>query len=184
MLLMLREQKIRDQCMFTLSQLAYGKVRLWGTAVCMKPGEERYRPTFLAEMLLNRVLAGDLVAVTKSGPDPTWTCKAVYEKNKPFDVPYLQAYATRDGPVRGLIVFNLHRASALSVRLALPGPVQAGSATEWTLSAKDIGANNEPEHAPQVAVTERRPRDFAPGAVLTLKPFSMTVLRWEQQASR
>ena len=179
MLLMLREQKIREHCMFTLSQLAYGKVRLWGTAVCMKPGAERYRPTFLAEMLINRVLRGDLVEVTKSGRDPKWTCMGVYDKNKPFEVPYVHAYATRDGPTRGLIVFNLHRTRELPVRLALPSKVRRGSATRWTLAADSIGADNEPEHEPQVKVVEQRLADLAPEAALKLRPFSMTVLRWQ-----
>lgn len=181
---MLREQKIRSQCMFTLAQLAYGKVRLWGTTVCMKRGAERYRPTFLAEMLINRVLRGDLVAVTTSGADPKWTCKGVYDKNPPFDVPYVQAYGTADGPRRGLIVFNLHRADALPVRLVLPGPVKAGSVAQWRMTADHIGANNEPEHDAQVKVAERRLDDLASGTELKLEPFSMTVLRWEQAPAK
>ena len=181
MLLMLQEQKVRVQNAFTLTQLSYGKVRLWGITVSMKLGEERYRPTFLAEMLINRVLSGDLVAVAKSGADPKWTCTAVYDKNKPFDVPYIQAYATRDGRTRGLIVFNLHRASELPARVALPGPVKAGSGVRWSLTADRIDASNEPEHEPQVGIAEDRPADFVSGAVLKLRPFSMSVLRWEEE---
>ena len=52
MLLMLKEHHLRTQALFSLVQHSYnahgiGPVRLWGTALCMRKGMERYRPTFL-----------------------------------------------------------------------------------------------------------------------------------------
>jgi len=66
MLLMMREHKLRTQCLFSLIQHKYrahgiGDVYLWGTALNMRKGHERYRPTFLACMLANKVIGGDMV---------------------------------------------------------------------------------------------------------------------------
>ncbi len=187
MLLMLREQKVRVQNLFSLAQFGYRigsgeTVRLWGTALNMKRGQERYRPTFLAGMLANKVLFGDLVEAGTSGADPNWTCTARYDGNQKDDiqVPYVHAYATRDGRNRGLILINLHRTDALPVKVELPGPVTPGSAVQWVLAADRIDANNEPEHEPEVEVLQRALPDFAGGAVLQLRPFSMTVIRWQQ----
>ena len=132
--------------------------------------------------MINTVLSGDLVNVTKSGADPTWTCRAEYDKDQqPFDVPYLQAYATRDGKTRGVIVFNLHRTESLPVVLRFPGKVKPGTAIIRRMEADKIDANNEPGHDPQVRETSVQPANFASESALTLKPFSMVVVRWEEQ---
>lgn len=189
MLMMLQEQKVRTQNLFSLFQLGYnanGKnVRLWGTALDAKAGEQRFRPTFQTCMLANQVLGGDLVTAAKTGADPKWTCKSVQtydgKPNAPFDVPYIQAYATKDGKTRGLIVFNFHRTDALPVQLQIPGTVKAGSVTKWSLTADKIDDNNEPEHEEQVKVAEEKMDALASGAQMSLKPFSMTVLKWDEQ---
>ena len=191
MLMMLQEQKVRTQNFFTLFQTGFSyasgkQVRLWGCALNARPDQQRFRPSFLACMMANQVLGGDLVTVAKPGADPKWTVKGAvgYSGNKPvepFDVPYVQAYATKDGKTRGLIVFNFHRTDTLPVEIKFPGTVKAGSATKWTLAADKIDANNEIEHEEQVKVAEEKMDALASGAPLALKPFSMTVVRWEEQ---
>ena len=185
MMSMVERQNVRTQNLFSLLQFEYQKVRLWGTALSMQPGSERYRPTFLSVSMLNQVLFGDLVTAKKSGADPTWNCTADYgSKNIPFDVPYIQAYATRKDEQHGFIVFNFSRTDTLPVVLNFPGKVLPGSVTKWTLQADTIDANNEPEHAPQVKVMEENLADFASGQTLSLKPFSMVVIRWEEPRDR
>jgi alpha-L-arabinofuranosidase len=182
MWMMLRDHNVRVQNFFALYQREYRGVRLWGSALPGAPGQVRYRPTFLATMLANRVLSGDLVEVKASGDNPSWTCTARYEKSQKTDmeIPYLHAYATRDGAQRGLVLLNLHRTDPLPVRLRLPGAIQAASAVMWRLEADRIDANNESEHGVQVDVQESHPKDLA-GATLEVAPFSMTVLRWKQR---
>ena len=188
MLMMLKEQNVRVQNMFSLLQLGYRMgngetVRLWGTALTMRGDDRRQRPTFLAVMMANKVLAGDLTAAEKSGADPTWTCTARYEDSQKadFQVPYVQTYATRDGKTRGLILFNLHRTDALPVEVRLPHAIAPGSAVKWEMAADRIDANNELEHEVQVNVTEAPLDGFASGSRLQLRPFSMTVIRWMDQ---
>ncbi len=189
MLMMLERQHVRVQNFFTLAQFGYRMrggetVRLWGAVISMKRGEERYRPTFLALMLANKVLFGDLVRVRKSGADPTWLCAHTYVKKqqqKQFRVPYIHAYATREGARRGLILLNLHPSAALPAAVSLPAPPKPGTARCWTLSGPSIAANNEPEHEPQVRVLEQPLPGFSASSKLTLKPHSMTVIRWEEQ---
>lgn len=178
MLTLMAEHKVRVQNLFSLIQFSYRGIKLWGTAISFKPGERRYRPTFLACMLANRVLFGDMMVVRRSGADPGWTCDEV-ERAEPFRVPYLHVYATRDGERRGLILFNLHRTATLPARVDFAGEPAGGEAEMWRLEADDIEANNEPGHPPQVRVVEERLSEFGPGTVLNLKPFSMRVLRWQ-----
>ncbi len=185
MLLMLERQEVRVQNFFSLFQLGYntgvGQVRLWGSVLSMKSGAERYRPTFLALMLANKVLSGDLTEVTRSGDDPDWTCTHRYDDDQDQDqqIPYLHAYATRDGTRRGLILINLHRTDSLPVRLELPQAPTGSQATRYDLVGDTINANNELEHAAEVEVIEEVLSNFGQQVQLSMRPFSMTVLSWQ-----
>ena len=184
MLMMLELEKIKVQNLFTLNQFAFfNDVRLWGIVTKLGSDEKNFRPTFLASRMLNSVLRGDLVTITKSGSDPKWICKAEYDKGQsPFEVPYVQAYSTHDGEFRSAILFNFHRTAALPVILQFPGKVKKGSVLVSRMEADKIDASNEPEHDPQVFVKERNPTDFAPGVTLSLKPFSLTIIKWEDES--
>ena len=188
MALMLERQNVRYQNLFGFIQLRYRNhlrqsIRLWGTCLNMEKGQERYRPTFQAVELMNKVLHGDLVDVTLSGDHPTWTCEANYERkgNESFDVPYLYAYATKDGKHRGLILFNLHRTEDLPVQVNLSNQVKPETLTKWVLSAETIDANNEPEHDAEVFITEEKAPQVTQEISENLKPFSLTVFAWEDQ---
>ncbi len=191
MLLMLKEHHMRTQCLFALAQHGYrtksGIVRLWGTALCMREGKERYRPTFLACATANKVMAGDLVAtVHKNEPtfDVTgyfykpWRKKAKVETMR--RVPVIQSYAFRDGSRRGLILISLDTSQPRQVAIEFAGEAVDGAARTWLLAADRITANNEYEvGAAQVKVVESRLRGFASGKTLTLPAFSMMALAWE-----
>ncbi len=178
MLMMMAEHDVRVQNLFSLIQFQHRGVRLWGTAISFQPDQRRYRPTFLACMLANRVLFGDMVRVRRSGADPHWTCREV-EGAGEFEVPYLHAYATRDDARRGLIVINLHRTEALPVRVNYTGGAPAGGAEVWRLEADDIEATNEPEGPEQVHVVEDHLAAFPSGTTLRVRPFSMVAIRWQ-----
>ena len=76
MLLMLRDLGIRNQCLFSLTQLAFGRqdgkyVLLWSVVRDMGV-TDRKRPQFLALKLANEVAAGNLMQTTHTGDNPTW----------------------------------------------------------------------------------------------------------------
>ncbi|MFQ6096899.1 MAG: hypothetical protein ACE5O2_04170 [Armatimonadota bacterium] len=188
MLLMLREQHARTQCLFSLAQHHYnarnvGPVRLWGTALNMRRGHERYRPTFLACALANKVIGGDLVETSLRGELPTFSASGVFEGSKEprtvEDLPALWSYAFKDGKRMGLILINLDTTNAHPVKVAFDGQVVDGRAKTWRLVADRIEASNEDERpAPEVTVQAETLTSFASGSELTLPPFSMLGLRW------
>jgi alpha-L-arabinofuranosidase len=189
MLLMLKEQHVRTQCLFTLVQLGYradaGMVRLWGTALNMRAGQERYRPTFLACSLANKVIGGNLVETVQSGANPTLDATGVYDPRQGAEamtLPCLWTYAFADGKKRGLILLNLDAGRALPVSVVFDGTVTGSTAHAWILTADKITANNEYEAGePQVSVKESDLPGFRSGAALTLPPYSMQVITWEVQ---
>jgi hypothetical protein len=186
MLTMLKEHGLRTQCLFSLVQHGYragnvGIVRLWGTALNMREGHERYRPTFLACMLANRVMGGNLVETVHSGASPTFDATGVFSGNEVTtmnDLPSLWSYGFADGARRGLIVVNLSTTDAAPVAVEFGGGVR-GPAGSWLLTAGEIAANNEFELAePQVAVKEAEIGGLTSGAAFTVPPFSMFGLSW------
>jgi len=188
MLLMLKEHGMRFQCLFALAQHSYrargvGPVRLWGTALCMRKGKERYRPTFLACALANKVIGGDLVETAHSGADPKFSATGKFRWRKPAErienLPTIWSYAFADGKKRGLILVNLDTSESHPVVIRFAGEVANGAARSWLLTADEIAASNEYEAGePQVTIKEERIAPFRSGTRLKLPPFSMTALRW------
>ncbi|MCD6352357.1 MAG: hypothetical protein J7M26_09585 [Armatimonadetes bacterium] len=191
MLLMLREQHVRTQCLFSLAQHHYnahgvGPVRLWGTALNMRSGHERYRPTFLACALANKVLGGDLVATPMTGQVPTFSAEGKFEGDKEFrtveGLPAVFSYGFREGDRCGLILVNLDTASAHDVSVKFDGKAQGERATLWRLEAPDPMANNEFENPrPQVTLQEQALKGFVSGTKITLRPVSMVALSWRKE---
>jgi len=191
MLLMMKEHHLRTQCLFALAQHGYraksGVVRLWGTALCMRKGHERYRPTFLACATANRVIAGDLIETSHAGADPTFDVTGIFYKawRKPAvpetlrDVPAIWSYAFADGNKRGLILINLDTSKQQNVAVEFAGEVEGNVAKSWLLTADKITANNEYEVGePQVRAAEEKVADFASESQVTLPPFSVRTLAW------
>jgi hypothetical protein len=190
MLLMLKEHHLRTQCLFSLIQHGYnahgvGEVRLWGTALCMREGQERYRPTFLACATANRVLGGDLIETVHEGANPTFSATGIFNKYRGVEtsdeLPVLWSYAFKDGKRRGLILLNLDVTNSQPVRLALDAILSdTPPAVAYTISADEITANNEYESGdPQVEVRRSELQRFRDGYGLTLPPHSMLAISWE-----
>ncbi|NQT53578.1 hypothetical protein HQ576_16090, partial [bacterium] len=189
MLLALKEHGARFQCLFSLAQHSYnahnvGPVRLWGTALCMRKGHERYRPTFQACAAANEVLGGHLVATLHSGAEPTFAVTGKFRWRQPAEtvegLPSLWSYAFAEGARRGLILINLDTAKARPVAIQFAGEVAPGTARSTLLAANSIAASNEYEvGAPQVVPADAPLADFKSGTQLILPPFSLRVLKWE-----
>jgi len=190
MLLMLKEHHLRNQCLFSLAQHSYnahgiGPVRLWGTALCMRAGHERFRPTFLACATANNVIGGDLVETVHAGLEPTFDATGVFSKREGVQtleqLPVILSYGFADGRRRGLILVSLDTSEACPIEVQFDGDVAGDRAKGWLLTANKIADNNEFETPePQVRVIERTIEDFRSGWRWKLPPFSMLALSWEQ----
>jgi hypothetical protein len=184
MLVMLRELNCRDQVFFSLAGHRYslndgtGRTSaLWGAVLDMGK-TDRKRPHYHALQFLNTALAGDLVATTHAGDDPTWT---VSNQNR---VTYtnahcLQSHAFASGTNRSLIVFNLHRTSALDVNFT-GGNAPSGTVTLRRLTSASITDGNETANV--VAPPTNTLANFNPAQNVTLPPFSMNVFAWSTAA--
>jgi len=189
MLLMLKENHLRTQCLFSLAQHSYnargiGPVRLWGTALCMRSGHERFRPTFLACATANHVISGDLVETAHSRLEPTFNATGVFSKREGVQtieqLPVIFSYGFAEGRRRGLILVSLDTSQSRPIEVQFDGDVAENKAKEWLLTADKIADNNEFETPePQVQVIERTIDEFRSGWRWTLPPFSMLALSWE-----
>ena len=188
MLLMLKEQNIRYQGLFTFVQKRYrakaGNIRLWGTALNMREGYKRYRPTFLANQMVNQVIGGDLVKTLHSEGEPTFTATGTFEDHKPnqtLTFPSLWSYAFNEGNRRGLVLFNLDTSEKHAVKIEFDGTVD-GATQVYTLTADSITAHNEVElPEPQVVIKETSLPKFRSGTTLNLPPHTMIALTWAVQ---
>ena len=188
MLLMLKEHHLRTQALFSLVQHSYnahgiGPVRLWGTALNMRKGHQRYRPTFLACAMANRVMGGRLVGTVHSAGEPTFTGRGTFRHRGKVEeygpLPVLASYAFREGDRRGLILLNIDVAETHPVAVTFEGKVKGGTATRWRLAADSITASNEFEQPePQVNLVEDAVDGFAPGHRFTLPAHSAMALEW------
>jgi alpha-L-arabinofuranosidase len=183
MLMMLRELQARDQCLFSLPGHRYtrgdGKtVPLWGVVRDMGV-TDRKRPQYFSVQLANAALAGDLLQTTHTGDDPTWS---VNNLNRVIltNAHHLRTYATANGTSRALVVFNLHRTSALDVNFA-GSNAPSGTVTLKRLTSANLTDHNE--NATVVAPTTNTLSNFNPAANLSLPPFSMNVLEWTVAAA-
>lgn len=190
MLVLLKEHHARTQCLFSLIQHGYrapsGVVRLWGTALCMRKGHERYRPTFLACEAVNKVIGGDLVETVQTGANPTFSARGFFyhpwkqpaKVETLSDISTIQSYGFSAGRERGLVLFNLDTTKPHRVVVRFAGK-SSGAAHMWRLAADHLTANNEFEvGAPQVVLREHTVGGFASGHELVLPAHSLTAIRW------
>ncbi|MEJ2705941.1 MAG: hypothetical protein P8Z79_26165, partial [Sedimentisphaerales bacterium] len=142
MLLMMREHGLRTQCLFSLIQHGYraagiGEVRLWGTALNMRAGHERYRPTFLACMLANKVIGGDMVKTVHSKNEPTFDATGYFTSRDGVetvsDVPAIWTYGFAQGNKRGLILISLDVSTPRPVIVKFAGKPGFSSGYRLTL---------------------------------------------------
>jgi hypothetical protein len=178
MLIMLHDFAIRDQALFALAGYRYdrddGKTALiWGVTRDMGV-TDRKRPQYLALQLANEAIGsgGDMVRTSHTGDDPRWS-QPLTNRIALDNVPYIQSFAFVNGSRRGVIVFNLHRTSALAVNFAGPN-APSGAVTMRRLTGNAITDTNE--NATSVSIQTSALASFDPSQPLTLPPFSMTVL--------
>jgi hypothetical protein len=178
MLIMLRDEKIRDQLIFSLAGYRYqindgsGRtVPLW--AITRDIGiTDRKRPQYLATKLINEVIGGDLVETTQSGDNPKWN-QPLTNRIALDNVPYIQSFAFAGGERNAIVIFNLHRTDALQVNFTgINAP--HGSVTIRQLTGAHLTDTNE--SAENITVTTQSTSSFDPAQTMALPPFSMTVL--------
>jgi alpha-L-arabinofuranosidase len=176
MLIMLRDEKIRDQLIFSLGGYRFtredGKTALLWSITRDMGITDRKRPQYLAAKLINEAIGGDLVATTHTGDDPKWN-QPLTNRIALDNIPYVQSFAFVSGARRGLVVFNLHRTNALDVNFAGPN-APSGSVTIKRLTSANITDSNE--NAENIVVTTQTSSSFDPAATMSLPPFSMTVI--------
>lgn len=176
MLRMLREEGIREQMLYSLSQFEFkrtdgSQVRLWGGVVQMGAGGRR-RPQFLALSMANRVIAGDLMRMEWSGEIPVHDQPEGNDGVRLKGVHELDAYAFQQGKRHGLVLFNYGLHQARKVELTAPGLGPAAKVEMWRLVSPGPGATNE--DAVRVTVA----KEAWEGAEIELQPCSMVVLEW------
>jgi hypothetical protein len=176
MLMMLRDLGIRNQCLFSLTQLAFARtdgkyVLLWSVVHDMGV-TDRKRPQFLAVMLANEMARGDLVETTLSGDNPTWS-QPLVNGIQYANAHLIQSFAFAGAGRRAVIVFNLDRSHPLDVTFSGPN-APSGAVTIKRLAAATITATNE--SALNVGIISQSLTNFDPAQPLTLPPFSMTVV--------
>lgn len=176
-LLMMREQKIRDIGMFSLAgfeSAATGHTNaLWSIAHDMGV-TDRKRPQYLAWKMENAVLAGDMIATTHTGDDPTWSVTNL-NRISYTNAHELQSYAFLTRTNRSLALFNLSRTTARDVKFA-GGLAPNGTVSMQRLSSPNITDSNEASNTVGIAYSVLT--DFDPDQAFSLPPFSMTVLQW------
>lgn len=183
MLQMMRGMNVVDQMLFSFAQESFRRednksVKLWGTIVDHGI-TNRKRPQFLAAQLANTVLRGSMRRTAHEGSDPTWN-QPLLNGAQLDNAHYLQSFFLVDGVRRGLIVYNLHRTSALDVNFSgTHAPRNTVSVNRLTGPA--ITATNET--AANVVITPQSYASFDPNVPFTLPPHSMTVLKWTTDGS-
>jgi hypothetical protein len=174
MLRMMRDHGVRDQMLFSLPQYEFrradGKtVRLWGSVVVMG---ERDRPQLLAEMLANRAIAGDLVAVQVSGENPTRDQPPGNDGVHLDNVHEIDAYGFHDGGRYGVVIFNYGLHTARRIRLQGAALTSTSKLTVARLVSSGPGATNEVSR--EVTIGSEQ----VAGDELVLPPCSMSVVQW------
>ena len=109
---------------------------------------------------------------TQSGDNPKWN-QPLTNRIQLDNVSYVQSFAFANGSRHAIVIFNLHRSSALDVT------VGGANAPSGTVTLKRLGAANitdSNESADNVTVTTQTLTNFSSSTTLTLPPFSMTVL--------
>ena len=173
-------QGVLTQNLFTLQQYANNRsdgksVYLWGSVVDMGVTDRR-RPQFHALQLANQAIASNALMLQTAhlGPDPTWN-QALTNSVQLNGAHYLQSFAFLGGGRYSLVVFNLHRSSSLPVNFA--GAIApSGTVNMQQLTSSQISDNNEA--ANNVVPVSSTASNFNPLAILSLPPYSMTVMSW------
>ena len=145
----------------------------WSAVVDMGGPTNRVRPVFLAQQLANQAIRPTMLMTSIAGENPDWVQPTSPNDNVAMDkVQELQSFAFADSASSTLIVVNLSRTSAHTVRLAGSCAPQ-GHVTVQTLTSNKITDNNELQE--NVKTVAREEQNVVPGtSAFTLPPFSIT----------
>ena len=170
---------VQYQNAFSLPQFGFrrgdGKsVKLWGYVVDMGTTNRR-RPQYYTQAMANAVIGGNMLQTVQAGTNPTWNQPLSSDNVQLSNAHYLQSFAFLNGNQASTIVFNLSLTDAMPVTFSgVNAPT--GTVEMTQLTSANMTDNNET--ASVVAPTTQTLNGFNPAAVLSLPPFSMTVLSW------
>ncbi len=173
-------QGVLTQNLWNLSQ--YDFVRpdgstayLWGAVVDMGVTNQR-RPQFLALQLANQAIGSNssMLQTIHSGADPTWD-QPLVNTVQLSGAHYLQSYAFSSGSSTSIVIFNLHRSSALPVTFS-GSNAPSGTLQSTQLTSANLTDTNE--SAIVISPVTKTVANFNPSVGLSLPPYSMTVLTW------
>ncbi|MGB1250780.1 MAG: hypothetical protein ACPG8W_09230 [Candidatus Promineifilaceae bacterium] len=174
MLSYLRDLGIRDQAVWELTEFSTRtfKTNEWARLFgIMRDLEATYRPrpTYIAMQMANSAIGGDLLVSETTSE--SMLVPPINRIANETQVPFVQAYAFREGDRLGLILFNVDIDNARQAIVNLP--IQ-GAAQGWLLAADAINADNE-----DMLQVEKQPlqfETFGDGSRINLPPHSMIVL--------
>lgn len=194
MLQQLKKYGIRTQAFFNFSQFSFNMahygyddflVRLWGGGLNFRQDRERFRPTWLANELINKVLGGNLLKTIHTGANPTYAVTGSFRYNQAPETkegfPEILSYGFAQGKKRSLIIYNLSTTNPHQVVIKFDQSNESVKTTakSWLLTADSIVSNNEPENAlPQVQMTEATIEGFQSGIEITLPQHSLQAISW------
>ncbi|GFM34470.1 hypothetical protein [Desulfovibrio subterraneus] len=150
-----------------------GELALWGLALNLKPGEERYRPLFLAARLLNTFLHGDLMNLSLSSVPQGETPYKTDKDSAPVTAPLVTVYGTREGNTRRLLLCNMDMLAAQRVQIE----GMHGGIHRTEVAGPTFLADNERGHPPLVQLKTGLP---VTGDMVELPPASLTLLEWRE----
>ena len=179
MLVYQRDMGAKDQCAFQALQFSFGigdkrYVRVWGLLRDIA-ATARKRPTWLGLELVNRVMQGDMVAVDIEGARDGWTQKPINTVEEAVTVPYVHAFAYKNGSTRSLILFNLNIAAPHSVNIDLGNA--GGPVTRYRIAPKSLHDDNEDAENVTIGSDTVEPQ---PTLSIELPAHSLTALAWER----
>lgn len=177
MLVYQRDMGAKNQCAFTALQFSFGigdsrYVRIWGLLRDIAV-TARKRPTWLGLELVNRVLQGDMVAVDIEGERAAWTQKPINSIEEELSVPYVHAFAYKNGNTRSLVLFNLNLSAPAPVNIDLG--IVTGTITRHQIAPKSLHDDNE--DAENVTITSDTLQPESP-LTIELPAHSLTALEW------
>jgi hypothetical protein len=168
---------IRYQNAFSLPQYDFKRsdgstAKLWGTVVDMGTTNRR-RPQFLTQTMANAVVGGNMVQTVHSGTNPTWNQPSSSDGVVLNGAHELQSFAFVNGNTLSTVVFNLSQTDTLPVTFSGPN-APSGSVAVTQITSANITDNNETANV--VAPTTQTLSGVTPATIVSLPPFSMTVL--------
>jgi alpha-L-arabinofuranosidase len=168
---------VQYQNTFSLPQYNYKRsdgliAKLWGVVVDMGKTNRR-RPQFLTQAMANAVIGGNMLQTVQTGANPIWNQPLSSDGVILPTAHMLQSFAFQNGSALSTIVFNLNQTAAVPVTFSGPN-APTGTVQMTQITSANITDNNET--ADVVAPTTQALNGVNSSTVISLPPFSMTVL--------